>query len=88
MALIAGSIPDVSNSMAHAMEQAFTDNWPLVMKDKDGHGLPVPPMNDQMRLLFVSIAQGVVNHLAANSDAFVVKCPGTSTCSLTIVKTP
>lgn len=62
-----GSIKDIADSMAMAMADAFKKEWPNAM-DKQ----PVPAMNDQMMLMFVAIAQGVVNHLATNFDAFKV----------------
>ena len=67
--LIPGSLGDPSNfskSMAKAMEDAFVEEWPLAMK-----GQPAPAVNDQMRLLFVAIAKGVVRHLKAQELAFV-----------------
>ncbi len=56
-----------SGSMAEAMEQAFLKEWPFVMG-----GAPVPQTNDQMRLLFIAIARGVVLHLEQNHGAFNV----------------
>lgn len=54
-------------SMAKAMEDAFLAEWPIAMPDQ-----PVPTVNDQMRLLFVAIAKGVVKHLGDNGSAFQV----------------
>jgi hypothetical protein len=67
MELKAGTIADQSGSMAKAMEEAFMAEWPNVMKNQ-----PLPEPNDQMRLLFIAVAQGIVRHLVANPDAFVV----------------
>ena len=67
MNLKAGSIGDAAGSMVHEMEEAFKKEWPKVMK-----GQPVPEPNDQMRLMFAAIAQGVVNYLSQNHDAFKV----------------
>lgn len=67
MALKAGSIHDVANSMAQAMEDAFREEWPNAM----GQNEP-PEINLQMRLLFVAVAKGVVRHLVANNGAFTV----------------
>jgi hypothetical protein len=68
MALEAGSITNfTNNSMAKAIEDAFLSEWPNAMG-----GQPVPAINDQMRLMFVAVAQGVINHLNANPDAFKV----------------
>ena len=65
--LKAGSKTDYVGSMASAMEEAFKNEWHNYMD-----GAAPPKMNDQMRLMFVAIAQGVVNHLKANHDAFKV----------------
>ncbi len=59
--------PEWAESMAKAMEDAFLQEWPIAMPDQEK-----PALNDQMRLLFVAISQGVINHLAANPDAFVI----------------
>ena len=77
MALKAGTIDNLSNSMALAMENAFVDQWPKVMGD-----LELPVDRQQMRLMFVAVAQGVVEHLRNNPDAFKVQVtlsPGEST---------
>jgi hypothetical protein len=71
--LKAGSKADYVASMASAMEKAFLDEWSSFMEGADA-----PAMNDQMRLMFVAIAQGVVNHLKANHDAFKVTATQTS----------
>ena len=55
--------------MAGAIEAAFKDQWPKFNPD-----LP-PPGEDQlvpMRLLFVAVAQGVVQHLRDNPGAFTI----------------
>jgi hypothetical protein len=56
-----------SGSMASAIEKAFLDGWTESMG-----GQPKPESNDQMRLLFIAIAQGVVKHLKENPTAFKV----------------
>lgn len=56
-----------AGSMASAMEQAFNEEWPYVMKDA-----AVPPSSEQMKLLFTAIAKGVVRHLQANANSFKV----------------
>ena len=66
MSLKAGSINDFVSSMASAMENAFTTEWGNAMTGD------APPANNQSRLLFVAIAQGIVNYLNANPDAFKV----------------
>jgi hypothetical protein len=71
--LKAGSKTDYTASMASAMEAAFMNEWSNFMQGADA-----PAMNDQMRLMFVAIAQGVVNHLKANHDAFEVTATQTS----------
>ena len=71
--LKAGSKTDYAASMASAMEDAFMNEWHNFM-----NGADAPAMNDQMRLMFVAIAQGVVNHLKANHDAFKVTTTQTS----------
>jgi hypothetical protein len=62
-----GTLANFSGSMAEAMEKAFLAEWPNVMINQ-----PVPNPTNQMRLLFVAIAQGVVGHLAANADAITI----------------
>ena len=74
MALKAGKIGDLDSSMANDIENAFMAEWGNVMKDALGNPLPTPaPNNTQMQLLFVAIAQGVVNHLKSNHTAFTVE---------------
>lgn len=58
---------DFANSMAAAMEQAFNEEWPFVMKDA-----AAPPSSAQMKLLFAAIAKGVVRHLHSNPTSFEV----------------
>jgi hypothetical protein len=60
-------IDGYADSMAEAMEIAFMKQWPYLMGDAD-----VPPPNEQMRLMFIAISQGVVNHLSENHDAIKV----------------
>lgn len=68
MALKAGSLQNLSNSMAKAMENAFIQQWPIIMGDQE------PPADrQQLQLMFVAIAQGVVAHLQANPEAFEVE---------------
>ena len=55
------------NSMAQAMEEAFKQEWPYVMKGAD-----TPAANDQMRLMFIAVARGVVKHLKDNHESFKV----------------
>ena len=67
MALKSGSVADFNNSMAEAIQQAFINEWPTIMKGD------APPPSDQMKLLFIAVAKGVVQHLTAHAEAFVVK---------------
>lgn len=67
MPLKAGKIGNDADSMSQAMAKAFLDEWPSVMGND-----PKPEMNNQMRLMFVAIAQGVINHLRANPKSFKV----------------
>jgi hypothetical protein len=71
--LKAGSKADYVASMASAMEDAFVKEWSSFMEGADA-----PKMSDQMRLMFVAIAKGVVNHLQANPGAFKVAATQTS----------
>ncbi|MCX6243091.1 MAG: hypothetical protein NTU98_00150 [Bacteroidetes bacterium] len=56
-----------AESMAAMIEQAFNDEWNTYM------GGEAPPTNDQMKLLCVAIAKGVINHLCTHPEAFIVK---------------
>ncbi len=67
MNLKAGTINDMTSSMAEAMEAAFLEEWPNAMGSQEK-----PTMNNQMRLMFVAMAKGVVRHIVANPDAFKV----------------
>ena len=74
MALKAGSIQDFANSMAEAMETAFKNEWHAAMgKDAD-----VPVMNNQAHLMFVAVAQGVVNYLKEHHADFNITATQTS----------
>lgn len=67
MALIPGTPSALSGSMAKAIEDAFKEHYPEVM------GKAAPNPNKQMTLLCVAIAEGVIKHLRAHPEAFVVK---------------
>lgn len=75
-----GTHSDTSSStMAKAMETAFLNQWPLFNPD-----LPEPEGKqlESMRLFFVAISQGVVQHLRDNPSAFEVEVDsGSSTLS-------
>ena len=51
-------------SMAQAIEEAFIEVWPSIMNP------PAPPISNEMKLLFIAVAQGVVKHIQHNADAF------------------
>jgi hypothetical protein len=61
MALKAGKA-DFKNSMAEAMEKVFNEQLAL--------GPPKPA--DQMKMLFIAVAEGVVRHLVAHPEAFQI----------------
>ena len=66
MELKAGTLDDFNNSMAAAIESAFE----LVWHDRMGTPLPDETRDDR-RMMFVAIAQGVIQHLKNNAtDAF------------------
>ena len=60
---------DFADSMAKAMENAFLSAWPSIM----GNDIPVPDPNNQMRLMFVAVARGMVEHLVANDNSFLIR---------------
>lgn len=70
MVLKAGTMrgTDFAGSMAEAMEKAFEVEWRAVKKS----ALPTAGQEDR-RLLFIAIAQGVVRHLKENADSFKIK---------------
>ena len=55
-----------SGSMAEAIENAFKKAWPSIMNSN------LSPTSDQMKLLFIAIAQGVVKHLKENANSFKI----------------
>ncbi|MXV49672.1 hypothetical protein GS399_01710 [Pedobacter sp. HMF7647] len=67
MALKAGTKSDFSSSMAEAIQTAFNNHYNEIM------GQPPPPDNKQMQLLCIAVAEGVINHLKAHPEAFVIK---------------
>jgi hypothetical protein len=62
-------------TMAGAIEAAFLNQWPLFNPD-----LPLPDEEQlvPMRLFFVSVAQGVVQHLRDHPEAFILSVDSTS----------
>jgi hypothetical protein len=67
MALKAGTVDDFTHSMAEAMEQALAQEYQKLK----GEVLPDMGQEDR-RMLFAAIAQGVVRHLKDNLAAFTV----------------
>jgi hypothetical protein len=65
-----GTSSETIDTMAAAMEAAFLNQWPAFNPD-----LPLPEGKklDAMRLLFVAVSQGVVQHLRDNKEAFEVE---------------
>jgi hypothetical protein len=65
-----GTFSDTTETMAAAMEEAFLNQWPLFNPD-----LPLPNEKNlqSMRLFFVAVSQGVVQHLRDNEEAFEVE---------------
>jgi len=63
MALKPGSVNDFTGSMAEAMDQAFRSQWNAVK----GSALPSSGEEDR-KILFTAIAQGVVKHLQDNAN--------------------
>ena len=61
MALKAGR-NSYSGSMAELMETIFNEQL--------AHGQPKP--SEQMKTLFIAVAEGVVRHLVAHPEAFVI----------------
>ncbi len=67
MALKAGTVADFNSSMAEAMEQALAQEYQRLKQ------ATLPDMGEEdRRMLFVAIAQGVVRHLRDNAGAFSV----------------
>ena len=62
MALKAGTLADFDNSMAEDMEDALKVLW----LEKTGQALSSTGQDDR-RLMFIAIAQGVVKHLKDNA---------------------
>ncbi len=65
-----------ASTMAGAIEAAFVDQWPLFNPDLPPH--PTEEQLDAMRLLFVAVAQGVVQHLRDHPEAFTLAVANTS----------
>ena len=66
MALKAGTVANFSSSLAEAMDNAFQQEW-LALK-----GIPLPTQGqDDRRMLFAAIAQGLFVYLKANEDLLI-----------------
>lgn len=66
--LHAGTVASFSGSLAEQIEKAFASEL-LAVK-----GVPLPDMGKQeRRILLCAIAQGVLQYMAANPEAFEVK---------------
>lgn len=82
-----GALTDWDSSMAKAIEDAY---WDLLSEaGKPTFSRTTDTDNDRdRRRLFLAIARGVVRHLAANEDAFVVTHPNVSTHGVDIRTNP
>ena len=69
MALISGTTADLSSfpgSLADAIDKAMTSEW------ANAKGVPLPSEGqDDRRLLFAAIAQGLFNFLRANQNELI-----------------
>lgn len=68
--LYGGSLADFEDSMAEEIEQALN-----AVRAEEGME-PVPPGKRDMRMLFIAISRGVINHLKKNEQAFQVSVDG------------
>jgi hypothetical protein len=58
-----GTSADFSNSMAEAIEQAMDKEWQAV------YGVALPSLgSDYRKILWVAIANGILNYLKTNQD--------------------
>jgi hypothetical protein len=67
MALKAGTVDDFEDSMAEAIENALRTEWATVKET----AFPTTGEEDR-RLLFVAIAQGIVRYLVDNAEASII----------------
>ena len=65
-----GQVPDFAGSMAAAMESALN----ALLDDEGRPRVPTDNSTEtrDRRIMFLAIARGIVDHLAANQDAFRV----------------
>lgn len=59
-----------TSSMAADMEEAFKKEWKHIMGNDDP-----PVIDDQLRLILIAVAQGVIKHLKDNRDAITIEVP-------------
>ena len=68
MALKAGTVASFGNSLAEAMDNAMKQEWQAVK------GVPLPSQGEEdRRLLFAAIAQGIFVFLKAHEDDLINK---------------
>jgi len=77
---------EFSASMAEAMENALNDL--LFQEGKPQVSTIDSPETRDRRIMFLAIARGVVEHLTANPDAFVVRNPDNTTSAFHIAINP
>jgi hypothetical protein len=71
--LYGGTMASFADSMAEEIEKAFT-----AVRTENGKD-PVPAANrDDLRLLYIAIARGVINHMKKKEQAFAVSVNGTN----------
>ncbi len=63
--LYAGSLSNLTGSMAQAIEEAFAQ----LLQEA---GLPALPADIYRQVLFIAISRGVINHLEAREEALDV----------------
>ncbi|MCB0628740.1 MAG: hypothetical protein R2824_25510 [Saprospiraceae bacterium] len=62
-----------ADSMAQDMEEAFKAEWKYIMGSD-----PAPVVDQQLQLMFIAVAQGVIRHLKNNITAITVDVRDTS----------
>jgi hypothetical protein len=74
--LYAGTFNDFADSMAAEMEAALT----AVLVERGRPAVPAANRED-IQVLFISIARGVINHMKKKEQAFAVNVDGTHPAS-------
>ena len=69
-ALYGGSIADFADSMAQEIENAYN----AVLLENGKQTLPTAGADD-LRMLFIAISRGVINHLQKKQKAVTIKLP-------------